>query len=598
MDNMMFFYILGAVVMLIIIIASIFSKGNLNNIKSKTVGDGQHGEARWSTPKEKQKAFINEKFTPDKWRNGENLPTEPGLILDFFGSEKKPRVLIDTDGCHTLLISITGGGKTTYFLYNNLEYACATGVSFLTTDTKGDIFRNYAGISKKHYGYTPFVLDFRQPTKSNCYNLLHLVNKYMSLYLNSDKLVYLARAERYSKIIAKTIVRAEGFVNGGSNAFFYDAAEGVISAVILLISELCPPPQRHIVSVFKIVRELMDVDPDTVPRTESERKHKKPRKYFQQLMDILPDDHKAKWLASSALTSPDQALSSVISTAMSNMLRFIDSELEQIICFDSEIDAERFCKTKTSVFVVFPEDDSTKHFMVSLFVRQMYDECIKVAEQTNNVLDKRVYFFLDEFGTISAIHDVEGMFTAGRSRRIFQVPMIQSISQLNDKYGNNKSDTIQENCTNTLFSQLSARSKTAQALTKALGSETVMSGSISQGQNRSNTNLNMIGKPLMTTDQLEVLPKGDWILDKIGMHPMKMNIRQSFKTGIELDSPYEIPEQGLRTVSYASREELFTAAKQKYPGSNTSWNNLYSEEAPVFEMKKEKKTLSQDYLSE
>lgn len=44
--------------------------GSLNNIKSKTVGDGQHGTARWATKQEIQKTY---RHTPGpraaRWRN-------------------------------------------------------------------------------------------------------------------------------------------------------------------------------------------------------------------------------------------------------------------------------------------------------------------------------------------------------------------------------------------------------------------------------------------------------------------------------------------------------------------------------------------------
>ena len=54
--------------------------------------------------------------------------------------------------------------KTAFFLYPNIEYALASGMSFLCTDTKGDLFRNYAGIAKDCYGYQIAVLDLRNPT--------------------------------------------------------------------------------------------------------------------------------------------------------------------------------------------------------------------------------------------------------------------------------------------------------------------------------------------------------------------------------------------------------------------------------------------------
>ena len=41
---------------------------NLNGIKSKTVGDGQHGTSRWATTPEIKHMYRFIKFTPKKWR--------------------------------------------------------------------------------------------------------------------------------------------------------------------------------------------------------------------------------------------------------------------------------------------------------------------------------------------------------------------------------------------------------------------------------------------------------------------------------------------------------------------------------------------------
>lgn len=61
-------------------------------------------------------------------------------------------------------------------------------MSFLCTDTKGDLFRNYAGIAKDCYGYRIAVLDLRNPTRSDGNNLLHLINKYMDIYKADPKI--------------------------------------------------------------------------------------------------------------------------------------------------------------------------------------------------------------------------------------------------------------------------------------------------------------------------------------------------------------------------------------------------------------------------
>ena len=220
---------------------------SLNGIKSKTVGDGQYGTARFATEKEIRETYVRVAYEPEKWRRGENLPKAQGLVVGWRRTGGKIDALIDSGDIHCLMIGAAGVGKTAHFLYPNIEYACASGMSFLTTDTKGDLFRNYAGIAEKYYGYQTSILDLRNPTRSEGNNILTLINKYMDIYLEEpENLQAKAKAEKYAKITARTIICSDGSSAGnyGQNAYFYDAAEGLLTSVILLVAEYCPPPKK------------------------------------------------------------------------------------------------------------------------------------------------------------------------------------------------------------------------------------------------------------------------------------------------------------------------------------------------------------------
>ena len=259
----------------------------LGNIKSRTVGDGQHGTARWATDKEIKQTYAHVPFKVREWRRGQNLPMEQGVILGCKGQPQELTALVDSDDIHCLMIGASGIGKTAFFLYPNLEYACASGMSWLALDSKGDLARNYGTIAKNCYGYHVSVIDLRNPTRSDGNNLLTLVNRYMDIAREDPKnLAARAKAEKYAKILAKTIVNPDGDdSNRGQNAFFYDAAEGLLTSVILMLAEFLPPdeehPQerRHIVSVFKLVQDLLE--PSKV----------KGKSHFQLLMGKLPPDH-------------------------------------------------------------------------------------------------------------------------------------------------------------------------------------------------------------------------------------------------------------------------------------------------------------------
>ncbi len=544
---------------------------SLNSIKSKTVGDGQHGTARWATKKEIHQTYKQVPFDVANWRKGENLPKEQGLVVGCEGKKDHVTALVDTGDVHCLMIGASGVGKTAFYLYPNLEYACATGMSFLVTDTKGDVYRNYGSVAKDCYGYNVAVIDLRNPTRSDGNNMLHLVNKYMDVYKkNPDNLAAKARAEKFAKILAKTIISADGNTDHGQNAFFYDAAEGLLTSAILLTAEYLPQrdgvEKRHIISVFKLVQDLM------APSGT------KGKSQFQMLMNKLPSEHKAKWFAGAALNAGDQAMASVLSTVLSCLNAFLDSELEQVLCFDTAIDAETFCTQKCAIFLVLPEENPTTYFLISLIIQQLYREILTIADENGGKLKNRVVFFCDELGTLPPIQSLEIMLSASRSRRLSIVPIIQSFGQLQKNYGKEGSEIIVDNCQLTIFGGFAPNSETAEVLSKSLGTRTVLSGSVSRSKNDPSQSLQMMERPLMTADELKALKRGSFIVTKTGFYPMRTLLRLFLDWGITFDKPYTIAEKAHRRVAYADKKELERAIMEKHPSQKGEVKDFESED--------------------
>ena len=561
-DTWMLILLLAVVFGALVAITTFSGRGSLDSIKSKTVGDGQHGTARWATPGEIKKTFRSVPFQPALWRKGERLPSAQGLVLGCTGKKGQLTALVDSDDIHCLMIGASGVGKTAFFLYPNLEYACASGMSFFASDTKGDLARNYGAIARDCYGYQVAVVDLRNPTRSDGYNLLTLINHYMDVCRREPaNLAARAKSEKYAKILSKIIINPDG-ENFAQNQYFYDAAEGVLTAVILLLAEYLPPKRihgklqerRHIVSVFKLVQELLA--PSILPGKNE----------FQLLMDRLPEEHKAKWFSGSALTAAEQSMASVMSTVLSRLNTFLDSELEQVLCFDSAIDAESFASKRSAIFLILPEEDATKNFMAGLMIQTLSRELFSVADEHDGKLPNRVVFFCDELGTMPAF-DILPLFSAGRSRRLTLVPIIQSIAQIEKNYGKEGAEIIMDNVQDTIFGGFAPNSQTAEVLSKALGSRTVMSGSISRGKNDTSQSLQMIERPLMTPDELKSIPKGHFIVMKTGTHPMQTRLRLFLEWGITFGEPYQVSQQAARKVYYASKAELTDVIYRAFPAS-------------------------------
>jgi hypothetical protein len=54
----------GGLLLFLLLVSVLMKNYSLNNIKNKTVGDGQHGTARWATPKEIQKTYRIVPYRP------------------------------------------------------------------------------------------------------------------------------------------------------------------------------------------------------------------------------------------------------------------------------------------------------------------------------------------------------------------------------------------------------------------------------------------------------------------------------------------------------------------------------------------------------
>ena len=196
--------------------------------------------------------------------------------------------------------------------------------------------------------------------------------------------------------------------------------------------------------------------------------------------------------------------------------------------------------------------------MAGLMIQTLSRELFSVADENGGKLKNRVVLYCDELGTMPPF-DILPLFSAGRSRKLTLVPIIQSLAQLEKNYGKEGAEIVTDNCQDTIFGGFAPNSQTAEVLSKALGERTVMSGSVSKGKDSPSQSIQMMGRPLMTPDELKSIPKGHFVVMKTGTHPMRTRLRLFLDWGITFGDPYILPEKAARAVAYASRGELVQA---------------------------------------
>lgn len=147
---------------------------------------------------------------------------------------------------------------------------------------------------------------------------------------------------------------------------------------------------------------------------------------------------------------------------------------------------------RTAVFLVVPDEKTTYHFLATLFIKQAYEVLLEKAELTKGVLPVRVNFLLEEFCNIPRLNDIVPMLTAARSRRIRFHLIIQSYSQLVDKYTESIARTILDNCGNLIYLH-----------TREISFLQYISGL---------TGLNEYGRPLVSVSRLLHLHKNETLI--------------------------------------------------------------------------------------
>jgi type IV secretion system protein VirD4 len=530
------------------------------DVSRQRAGNGQYGTARFMTQTEKNKAYPFVSSGKEK---------KPGFVVEY--SEHGWRV--DTSDQSMLMISPPGGGKTTCVMESTIKYnaevnrkTSGKGASMLITDAKGKL-KAEMGKSLLESGYAVFALDFRYPLQSYHYNLMNNVNLSMDKSLaaaNAEtRILEQAKAEKYAKVLASSIVRNTSVSAASTNestSYFNETSEGLLTAIILLVSEFGRGSERHIVSVFRLIIELNGLSEES---TETLQKNR-----LEELFNILPEEHRARLFAGPSSKADVRTSMNIFSSALGKLVSFIDNELEQLICEHSpELNAEDFVRRPTAIFLIVPDEDTTKHFFASLYIRNMMNELIAIAEgQPGQVLPRPVLCEWDEFGQIPPIKDFDVLVTAARSRGLRFMIALQSLSQLDNRYSPAQSKIIRQALQMTLFSFQSPNAlDTAKEYSKVLGNYTTQSGSVSRGDRNDSHSVQMIGRALMTEDELINLSFGQWLLIKSGHHPAVTKL-PPYSTIFKDDlGQVTVPEQAhVKTVYYLTEEKIRRRAQTLY----------------------------------
>lgn len=164
-----------------------------------------------------------------------------------------------------------------------------------------------------------------------------------------------------------------------------------------------------------------------------------------------PSDESVRRL-SSYLDIPIETRESVISTFIEKIsILLVNDSIARMTSYNT-FDFELYKNEKTAVFMIVHDEKKTYYQLVTIFVKQFYEEIIKIARQTDNLrLKIPVNVIYDEFGISPALNDIISILGASRSRGVRFNMVVQDTSQIDDNYGKEVAQSIRNNVMNYVY---------------------------------------------------------------------------------------------------------------------------------------------------
>ena len=456
---------------------SIFEKSKGFGFKTEEKEKGNY--SRWATDKEIQKtrgvSFIK---ASDHEFETAGVP----LLTDG------KKIWVDNENSHTLIVGTTGSGKTTKLVDPLITILGKAGESMLMTDPKGELYKNHSPFLKDR-GYDVVVINLRNPDQGNAWNPLMLPYKFYkqgdvdkATELLDDLGVNILHDEKASSDPFWTNTSADYFV-GNALGLFEDATE-----------------------------EQINLNSINYMTTIGEERYKG-SSYIKEYYEAKDKSGTAYINVSSVINAPQDTKGSVLSVFKQKIKLFSSKENLSEMLSHSDFDMADIGKKKTAVFLVIQDEKKTYHSLATIFVKQVYESLIDVAQHTaTGELPIRTNFILDEFANMPPLKDVTTMITAARSRQIRFNLIIQNFAQLTQVYGKENAETIKGNCTNLIY-----------LLTTELAALEEISKLCGDIKNKDKDSKEGI-RPLITVNELQRLKFGQSIYIKDRVPPFKSKL--------------------------------------------------------------------------
>ena len=368
--------------------------------------------------------------------------------------------------------------------------------SIVTIDPKAEVFENTVAI-KIRQGYTPYVINFDDMRHSNRYNPLDYIARDIDATTVANKIV-----ESSNKDAKKDI--------------WYYSQRALLKALILYVLHESMPEDRNLRGVTYFLQAF------------NPEKNKEGKSELDQQFERLDIGHPARRAYDLGFKKATGELqSSIIVSLLTTISDFVDEEVGHFTGF-SDFDLKDIGRRKIILYIIIPPMNNAFESLTNLFISQLFQQLYNLGAENNARLPNSVDFILDEFVNLGKFPNYEEFLATCRGYGIGVTTVCQSLTQLQDKYGRDKAESILGN--NAIKMCLNAANKTtATYFSGLLGKATVKvetgSQSVSRSERESRStsdSYSYISRDLMTADEISKMAPEDAIIIFSNKNPVKV----------------------------------------------------------------------------
>lgn len=475
------------------------------HINFRQLAKEQKGSRRWTTLPELKEEYRSVPESGRKYSGKSGFPV----------SRYKNRIFIDDSPVNNLIIGTTRSGKGEAYIVPAIDiYSRAKGInrpSIVVADPKGEL----AAASRETLearGYDVHILDLLT-FQGLSYNPLELVK---DTYLRGD----IAEAQTLTDTISHILFNDPHAHDKTWNNWSIALTNALILAVVIDCCTAAKGAAADVqeailqkINLYSVVRLLTDLGASD---DEGDSEKKLPIDSFFSTRDES-DIARMQYAAINFASAKTRG--NIFANTLSILTKFTMDSIAKMTALNSldflQVGFDE--KKPTAIFLVTPDYDSSKNFLVTMFISQLYFVLAKRASLTKGgKCCREVVFLLDEFGNIPPIPNMAGIITVCLGRNIKFTMAIQAYSQLYEKYGKEAAQTIIGNCGNQIY-LLTIENDTASYFSRLIGDETITVTSRSGGAFSLQKSLSehVDKKPLLNPNELMELTPGESVIVRV-----------------------------------------------------------------------------------